>query len=583
MRILLLHPEDSPRRGPWTKQRWDLIVDLGKSSPFSAAAWEEQLGCPVLRLDSFRRGVADLKLIREMFSVGSGRLLDGEGIDWWDLTSVLIAEDVEAVVALRRLASEISPSAELWATRSGWPVNALAALIERPFQVVAGNPMGRLASPVTHYADLYHRFTMKQIRQIFLDKYDSGYRWRSRFVSRREVLSEPTILLPSAYENVSRMAASFARLLPEQRFLLVATRQSATQAELPPNVQVRELASYADAGSPVGETAAILENWKVLQVELCSVREFQLLSKAGVFDQFPGWFQDGLRARNAWRKVLDREPVQGVLCGDDSNIYTRLPVLLAAKRKVPTVDFHHGAFDGRYVFKKLPSDIYLAKNEMEQDYLVRVCGLPAGQVVVGAPRAVRSSSASKFDQPVKTSVVLFSEPYETAGMRAEEVYRELLPPLCRVARESRRGVIIKLHPFENRSQRGKMVREILAPEDETLVTLLEGPLTKDLMSRTWFGVTVESTTVMDCRENGVCCFVCGWLRLTPYEYVQQYARFAVGEVLQNVEQIGEIPRRLAALTERAIPLPDAETTVDPAMLQQWLTSSREQIGARSAS
>src|SRR3974390_1342513 len=35
MRVLLLHPDDSPRQGPWSRQRWDLIVDLGKSSTFS--------------------------------------------------------------------------------------------------------------------------------------------------------------------------------------------------------------------------------------------------------------------------------------------------------------------------------------------------------------------------------------------------------------------------------------------------------------------------------------------------------------------------------------------------------------------
>jgi hypothetical protein len=584
MRVLLLHPEDSPRRGPWTEQRWDLVVDMGKSSAFSEKAWEEQLGCPVLRLDSFRRGVADLKLIGEMFSVGRGRLLDDEGIDWWDLTSVLIAEEVEKVVVLQRMASEISPSAELWATRSGWPINALSAVAGRPVRAVGGNRFGRLASPVTRYAGLLRRFSMVQIRQIFLDKYDSGYQWRSRFASREEALSEPTILLPSAYENVSRMAVSYARLMPAQSFLLVATRQSATQVEIPSNVHLRELATYATADLPTRETASILGDWRGLQADLCSVREFKVLSKAGVFEQFASWFRDCLRTRNAWREVLEREPVQGVLCGDDSNIYTRLPVLLAARRQISTVDFHHGAFDGRYVFKTLPCDLYLAKSEMEQDYLTRVCGLPVGQVVVGAPLGEHAGSASGPDQPAKTSVVFFSEPYETAGMRPEEVYRELLPPLCRVARESGRELIIKLHPFENRTQRRRMVREMLSPEDEKHVTVLEGPLTKGLMLRTWFGITVESTTVMECQQNGICCFLCEWLKLTSYEYMQQYARYSVGEILQNAKQIDDIPRRLAAWKDRPVRLPDITTTVDVAMLQRWLTArSGEPIGVRSTS
>jgi hypothetical protein len=54
-------------------------------------------------------------------------------------------------------------------------------------------------------------------------------------------------------------------------------------------------------------------------------------------------------------------------------------------------------------------------------------------------------------------------------MRVEEVYLELLPPLCRLARESGHGLIIKLHPFESLSQRRRIIRDILTPEDRKLV------------------------------------------------------------------------------------------------------------------
>ena len=108
------------------------------------------------------------------------------------------------------------------------------------------------------------------------------------------------------------------------------------------------------------------------------------------------------------------------------------------------------------------------------------------------------------------------------GMRADEVYRELLPSLCRVARQSGRGVIIKLHPFESLSQRVAMVRDILTPEDRNLVNVVDGPLTSALLAQAWFGITVESTTVIDCLRNGICCFLCGWMSLSPYEYPQQY-------------------------------------------------------------
>jgi hypothetical protein len=258
-------------------------------------------------------------------------------------------------------------------------------------------------------------------------------------------------------------------------------------------------------------------------------------------------------------------------------------VLLAARRKIPTVDFHHGAFDGRYLLKELPCDVYLAKNEMERDYLVRVCGLQAERIGIGAPASSYARPAREQDRTKRTSIVFFSEPYEVASMRAEEVYRELLPVLCRVARQNGRDLVIKLHPFESRAQRSRMVRDILSPEDVILVKLQDGPLTADLMAQAWFGITVESTTVIDCLQNGVCCFICGWLTLSPYEYQQQYARFGVGQLLENVEQVSEIPRRVEELQNQLVPPAVLSKAADPAMLRQWLTSgSVERSGVRSA-
>src|SRR5579863_10784237 len=357
MRVLLLHPEDSPRHGPWSEQRWDLIVDLGRSSPASAAAWGELTHTPLLRADSFRRGVEDLKQVRKLFSLGLGRLIDKEGIDWWDLTSLVIMPETEMVLVFQRMISEIDPAAEIWATQPGWPASVVSVLLKCPIQSFSQKPSERLNTRVMRYAHLFQRFSAQQIKEILIDKYDSGYEWRSRFASRTRPLSEPSILLPTAYGNVSRMAAAYAKLLPQQSFLLVATRQSGRLTGLPPNVQTRKLAAYMANDLPAREStsrertalecAEIFEAWTKLKADLCTIPEFAVLSQAGVFDPFPRCFQDGLRARNAWRNVLEREPVCGVLCGDDSNIYTRLPVMLAARRGIPTADFHHGAMDGR--------------------------------------------------------------------------------------------------------------------------------------------------------------------------------------------------------------------------------------------
>lgn len=583
MRVLLVHPEDSPRRGPWTRRNWDLIVDLGKSSRFSAQEWSEQYRCPVLRTDSFRQGIADGKRVRQIFSIGRGRLLDEEGLDWWDLTSLLVVPEALALLALERVAAEISPSAELWATRPGWPAATLAALAGRTCHSFGQSAWARSTARALHYAAFVRRFSAAQIKEIFLDKYDAGYRWRSYLAAKPKRCSDPVVLLPSAYGNVSRMGFAYARLLPQQSFLMVATRQSAKQFAAPANVQVRDLAAYAPAEPSAKEMASLAQRWFELRADLDSTSESRMFSQAGILEAFPGWIRDGMGARNAWREVIEREPVRGVLCGDDSNLYTRLPVLLAARRKIPTVDFHHGAFDGRYLLKELSCDLYLAKNEMERDYLSRICGLPSARIMIGAPLGL-ARVAKDPEREKGASVIFFSEPYEAAGMRADEVYREILPALCRVAGEHGRTVILKLHPFETRSQRSRMIRDILSSADQKLVTMRDGPLTNELWSKAWFGITVESTTVMDCLENGVCCFLCGWLALSPYEYMQQFSRFGVGEVLQSAEQIGDAPRRLEEFRNQRATTPNLSQPVDPAMLQRWLTTGlHEPSNTRSAS
>jgi hypothetical protein len=600
MRVLLLQPEDSPERGPWSRQPWDLIVDLGKSTPFTEERWVRECGCSVLRADSFRHGIADAKHVREAFSAGRGRLIDEEGIDWWDLMSLLVAPYALALPAVLSVAKQISSSAELWATRSGGVAGMVALVLRSSLQTFEPRGLARSAARAMHYAGLVRRFSAAQFTEIFLDKYDSGYRWRSRVASRPPRCSEPVVLLPSAYVNVSRMAADYACLLPAKSFLMVATRRSAKQFVAPANVRVRDLGAYAKSGLAGAEIESLTERWTKLRADLCESPELRLLVQASLLDSFPDWIRNGVSARDAWREVLDREPVDAVLCGDDSNLYTRLPVMLAARRNIKTVDFHHGAFDGRYSLKVLPCDLYLAKNEMERDYLVRVCGLSAEKVVIGAPGPANNSSAiqssvtqssaieSSTIEPhrpsqscaTQTSAILFSEPYELAGLRTDEVYRELLPSLCHVARQSGHGVILKLHPFESLSQRRRVVRDILSPEDRNLVKVVDGPLTSALMEQAWFGITVESTAVIDCLRHGICCFLCGWMSLSPYEYAQQYARFGVGEVLQNSQQLLEIPTRLAEFQNRPPMKLNLSATVDPAKLERWLTESHDAGDAR---
>lgn len=582
MRVLLLHPHDSPLAGPWSRQRWDLIVDLGKSSQFSAYRWKEHFHCPILRADSFRQGLEDVQRVRHIFSPLRGRLVDGEGIDWWDLTSLLIAAEGIDLSALKHIASELDGPHELWASRYGGPVRMLETLLGHSIPAFGNGTLASAASRAMHYAGLLRRFSLDQLKEIFLDKYDPAYEWRSRTANKPEPCTKPVVLVPSAYSNVSRAASAYARILPNQSFLMIATRESAKKFVPSSNLEIRDLATYAVRKSRATEADSLLKTWFALKDEFASIPELDVLNRAGILDPVAGWIRSGLAVRDAWSEVLQREPVQGVLCGDDTNPYTRLPVLLAARRGIPTVDFHHGAIDGRYMLKELPSDLYMSKNEMERDYLVRICGLPAEKVVIAPLPSEQREADSQAGQSRGTSMIFFSEPYDVGGTRVEEVYGEILPELFRLATSNQRELVVKLHPFESRNQRKRIIANVLGPEAAKAVNIVDGPLTSELLAQAWFGVTVESTTVIDCLQNGVCCFLCGWLSLSPFGYAQQYARFGIGEILDEATQIAQIPERVERFYATAREPMPLSPPVDPAALHEWLTV-REPSAVRSAS
>jgi hypothetical protein len=574
LKTLLVHPADSPCSGPWAGEKWDLIVDLGRSSAFTRSAWQERLHSPILQLDTLWLGIEDFDSIRQLLHAGRNQLLDEIGLDWWDLVSVLIYPELRDAVLLRRLAEHFDATAELYVTRQAWPANGVGLLQQRPLRTF---PEPSRSSHFRHYSDVLRRFSFDQLTQIFLDKYDLRYRWRSRFAARRRGVPGPFVLLPSAYTNVSRTAMAYASTLPEQSFLLVATRRSGTQFAPAANVTCVSLAAYAAGLEPKAEYLELLGKWRNLQSSLKRFPEIDLLFRAGQLESFPHHLRDGLTIRNAWRKVLSEERISAVMCGDDSNIYTRLPVLLARQQGIPTLDFHHGALDGRFLMKKLSSDLYLAKGKMEQDYLVRLCRLPVERVIVAGPplpRSIPADERGKKEREKKERlkdesplILFFSEPYEVGRLRTEDIYRELLPPLARLAREFGRRLVVKVHPFESRAERMELVAKVLPPDNAALVDVIDGPFSPERVAKAWFAVTVESTVVIDCSLLGVPCFLCEWLNLSAYGYTGQYARFGVGRILNSPEQITEIPRLLA---EPAIPLSEdcLLKPIDP----EWLRS-----------
>jgi hypothetical protein len=541
MRVLVIHPEDELQDGPWGSQRWDRVIDLGKAGAESYAHVAASFGCAVTPLDAFRDNFKEKYRVRELLALGNGRLDDRSGLDWWELTSILVHQQLEIAFLLQQLVETLSPGDEVQVSRPCFHAEVLRLMLGDRVHTFSWQD-DRHKRGARHYLRVMKKFPVGQLLEIFWDKTDPGYQFRGSLGSRRKPSSHPVVLLPSAYVNVSRTAIAYAQSLPESRFLLVATRRSGWIEYPPPNVSLTWLRQYASVRVPAREPERkdLVGRWDRLRSELKAVPEFRILAELGCLDDFPGRFAVGLEIRDAWRNVLDSEPVQSVLCADDSNPYTHIPLLLAAQKGLPTISCHHGALDGRYMFKRNHADVLLAKGKMEEDYLVRLCGIPPETVEVGAP-ILPGEAMEKPRADKRPSIVFFSEAYEVAGGRARGFYRDVLPALADLAVSGGRELVIKLHPAESLAERGGIIEQILSPEQHRVVRVVGGPLESEMLDKAWFGVTVMSTVAVECTLRGVPCFLCSWLEAWPYGYVDQFTRYGVGIRLNEPGEIRQIP------------------------------------------
>jgi len=249
-------------------------------------------------------------------------------------------------------------------------------------------------------------------------------------------------------------------------------------------------------------------------------------------------------------------------------------LLLARKYGVPAVACHHGALDAQRIFKENAADVVLAKGKMEHDYLVRVCRVPAAEVVVGAPARSAEGGPEKPRAAAGGApfITFFSEPYESFSGRGEEFYRDVVPPLADLAREAGRRLIVKLHPAESQRERERMINRILSPNQRQAVSVVTGPTTAELLNQTWFGITVLSTVASECAVAGVPCFLCRWLEFTHYGYLDQFLRFGAGYGLKAPSEIQNIPRTLAAYSADRDVAAAVWQPIDPVRLGELLSA-----------
>jgi hypothetical protein len=342
-------------------------------------------------------------------------------------------------------------------------------------------------------------------------------------------------------------------------------------------VKVVPLSAYAAPSSITREQIVELtRSWEEFRrTTLAEAVELRYAANAGLWDYFPAHLEHGLRLREAWSRLLQSEPVKGVLCGDDLNYHTRLPLILAHRSGLNAVYCSHGALDGGFLFKMPFADSYLVKGEMESDYLQRASAIDPEKICLGAPGSNRS--VDKGDQR-SGALVFFSQPYELDGGRVNEIYREVLPRLWRTAHSSGRKLIVKLHPFESKQARTKLVISILPSAGEDQVEIVSGVPPEEVMSRTWCGVTVDSSVAVECALRKIPFFLCGWLDFMGLGYLQQFERFGVGRVLNTPDSMEQIPEMVAGYgsvssTERIW------HEADPAQLDEIMFGIRQLLHA----
>lgn len=544
MKILLIHPLDTADVGPWARERLDLIVDLGKSALSTHEQWRKNFQCDLQTLDSFRNGFNDFYQVRELLGRGCGRLVDKFGLDWWEILSIMLHEEMEALILLERLARTFGPSDEVHVSRPSLHADILHCLLNGNTKIF--RPRFGIQKGLRHYLRAAGKLSTSQIIDVLGDKYDPEYQIRGRLARKRPASSRPVILVPTAYINASRTGIDYAKTFSDQDYLFVATRRSGWVNAPPRNVITARLSSYVRFNNRGGENSDLEHQLRTLLTELSQTPEFEILNRIGRLDSLASRLQHGLKVRDAWRNVLDDEPVQGVLCGDDSNPYTRIPLLLARERGLPSIACQHGALDARYLFKRSYGSVIWVKGEMEQDFLVRKCMAPRERVEICAPALTSPSNMPEVlhgDRP-KPCIVFFSEPYEISGGRGEGFYRDMLPALVDVAFATGRKLVVKLHPAESERDRARILSRIISKSRLQIVQLLSGPLTEDLLTKTWFAITVQSTVSLECSIRRIPCFLCKWLEPGGYEYVEQFIRFGAGFGLNSPDDIATIPQQI---------------------------------------
>jgi peptidoglycan/xylan/chitin deacetylase (PgdA/CDA1 family) len=578
--VLLLNPEDTPWSGDWREQSWDVIVDLGWAGPDCYRRWSQELKTRVFSLFDLQEPLEIYREVGEQIAAGRNRVVDSFGLDWWELQAAVAYQQFQMGILLKRLLAEIGPDADLCFSSPSPAVKAASRVWRREIPVLQSTTR---SSNLGSFARRAWRLTPSQSLEIAFDKWDPDYKLR-RFGARnqRAHTSEPVVLLPSPYVNVSRAVLEYAKLLPKRRFLLAATRNSGSWSLPLENLSCTSLAAYADRNpGRNSELESLLEKWRHLESDFTASAPEVVSACGPLFQTFATTLRPLLAVRDAWWRLLNAEPVVAVLCADDLNTGTRIPLILARQLGLSTFYCAHGALDVSLIFKQSYAGQYLARGPMEHDFMV-ACGIAQERIVVGAATPSPVLASKIANQDPKASIVFFSQPYEVYGGRAVEAYREILPPLCDIARQHNRKVVVKLHPFESRRERSRLIRSVLSSSQLSCVEISNRRFASELFGEMWFGVSVNSSVAVECTLHGIPFFNCGWLEPKDAGYAKQFSKFSAGQLLQTASDINSIPERVAEFYVVPEVLAKISQPIQPARLDQVMFGERNSLSALPA-
>ena len=449
--------------------------------------------------------------------------MDGLGIDWWDVLSLLIEPDLRQLILIGRLARELNGGCELYASRSSTAGDGAA-------DIDGGETSQARGRHSVHQDD--GRGTIAMFSPSWIGRRSARLFRTSSIVNTwcggdspagAGLPGHPVVLLPSAYVNVSRTAVSYAALLPGERFLLVYARNNARLKTLPSNVSTTSLDPYF-VHRDTREAAALAQAWELLKVRLMAGAEEYSAAECdwSCSTGFRVCCGGESRCATHGTRFLSRKPSSDACAADDSNPYTRLPLILAANRGIPTLACHHGAMDSKMAVKAPHADIYLAKGEIERDYLLRSCGVPAEKVVLGGqglphPAPETAKAAARSSQ--NPGWCFLPNPFR----RQDGALTRCTAISCRNCGHWPRAV--DLNSFSRfiplkASRDIRRIWKISACSRKRGIGVIAGRALAATWRNTRFALTVQSTVALQCASLGIPVFLCSWLRDSSSGYAR---------------------------------------------------------------